>query len=84
MAQNTDVHIEGSVPSPNTNGGISGNELQYDSLCTEQNTLSEVPNDSQDNVDRYCQERSKDESCRRKCRDRSDNWQYATKKKLET
>ena len=47
MAQNNDVHIEGSVLSPNTNGGISGNELQYDSLCIEQNPLSEVPNESQ-------------------------------------
>ena len=47
MAQNNDVHIEGSVPSPNTNGGNSANELQYDSLCTEQNPLSDVPNESQ-------------------------------------
>ena len=47
MAQDNDVHIEGSVPSPNTNEDISGNELQYDSLCTEQNPLSEVPNESQ-------------------------------------
>lgn len=47
MTQTMNVHTEGPVPARNTNWNISGNELQYDSACTSQSPLSEVPDESQ-------------------------------------